>query len=96
MRPGVPMMMCAPALNASSWSRYPTPPYTATERTPVARPSSSASVATFKASSRVGTRMRACVLLESGLTISSKGSKYAPVFPLPVRDWIIMSRWEKR
>ena len=60
------------------------PPTIATARTPASRPAVSMSPATWRHSSRVGTRTRACTSGSSGSTSWTIGMPKASVLPVPV------------
>ena len=61
-------------------------------RSPVPLHTVSATWVTCRASSRVGTSTSAWQRASAGSMRSSIGSTNAPVLPLPVRAWIIISR----
>ena len=67
------------------------PPTIATARTPASRPAVSMSPATWRHSSRVGTRTRACTSGSSGSTSWTIGMPKASVLPVPVRAWPMRS-----
>ena len=83
-RPGVPTMICAPSSMASDCFLIDSPPTTQRAVLPVCLPRLLNSAAICEASSRVGTRMRACELT-AGSQSCRRGRAKVAVLPVPVR-----------
>lgn len=83
MRPGVPTRICTTSPSRMMSSRSVVPPVVTMTCTPVCLPSVLQTCEVWSASSRVGTRRRAWILLTLGLTRSSVGMMKAAVLPVP-------------
>ena len=84
-RPGVATIICAPCLRACIWFIMDVPPYTATMFIPLIYLAKLfRSSAICRHSSRVGLRMRACVVRSEASVRCSSGMPKAAVLPVPV------------
>ena len=83
MRPGVPTMTCTVSFRRMMSSLRPVPPVVTMTLTPRYCPKVLQTCDVCKASSLVGTRMRACVFWLLGSILSRVGTMNAAVFPVP-------------